>query len=79
MTVTFGHDHGLRRGQFIATGGLTYRIAEVPSTTTLIVDRPWWLPLHAAWVHVDEFLNRIRRPLDAFWYRLRYGWDDDDH
>lgn len=77
MTVTFSSPHGFRRGQFIATNGKTYRIVAVPSSTTIIVARPWWIGLHPIWIHGQRpFVWLWGRWID-FWYRLRYGWDDD--
>lgn len=75
-TVTFASPHHFERGQYIVTAGKTCRIVGVPSATSIVVDRPWWLPLHAAWVHGQRPFVWLGARLSDLWYRFRYGWDD---
>jgi hypothetical protein len=68
ITITTASPHGFERGMVLVLNGRkSYRILAVTSATTILVDRPWWMPLAEVW-------GFVRRPFEWVRYRLRGLW-----
>lgn len=72
-TITTARFHGVEKGCFVVISGSTgsdktYRVVDVPSPTTMVLDRPWWVPFAVAWGYVRRPFAWLRR----LWWRVRY-------